>query len=163
LQSTLSIPADPSRAPDFALSDHTGGTFRLADRRDVGTTLLVFFRGHWCPYCRRYLGKLQANLLRFQERNVLLVGVSPEPPSTSAALVKELNLEFPLVADVDGRVIDAYGTRNGFSSVRSLLPHPAVFVVDADLNVRFKSIDKNYKKRTTLRTIFQVLDELGAD
>jgi hypothetical protein len=41
------------------------------------------------------------------------------------------------------------------------LPHPAVFILDTDAIVRFRSIDRNYKKRTTLRTILGALDSLG--
>jgi peroxiredoxin len=109
------------------------------------------------------LGKLQSNYHRFVERNVALVAIGPEPVGTARALVRELGLSFPVLADVDGRVIDLFGTRNGFSTARSLIPHPAVVIIDAELVVRFRSIDRNYKKRTTIRSIFQVLDEIGCD
>ena len=197
------------RAPDFALPDHLGATFRLADHVARGPLLVVFFRGHWCPYCRRYLGKLrdhharlrdrgaefrlrdplaagatpvvvvffrghwcpycrrylaklQAHWPRFAERRVRVVAISPEPPATSRMLVEQLGLAFPVLADTAGTVIDAYGTRNGFGSARVLLPHPSVFVVEGDGRVRFRSVDRNYKKRTTMRTIFAALDDVAA-
>lgn len=148
-------------APDFELPAAGGGVFRLSEQLGAGGTVLVFFRGHWCPYCRRYLGKLQSNFPRFEARGVRLVGVSPEPPATSRALARDLGLQFPLACDVDGRVIDRYGTRNGFLSARSLIPHAAVFVLDPAGRVRFKSIDRNYKKRTTMRALFAALDGMA--
>ena len=151
-----------STAPDFELEDHAGSKFRLRNSLGPGGTVLVFFRGHWCPYCRRYLGKLQSNLDRFARREVVLVGISPEPPGTSRALAEQMGLRFPLLSDPDGRVIDRYGTRNGFLTGRSVLPHPSVFIIGPGGDLRFKSIDRNYKKRTTMRTIFGVLDEARA-
>ena len=150
-------PAAP--APDFELPDHLGSAFRLRDRLGGGGTVLVFFRGHWCPYCRRYLSKLQTHRPRFEARQVRLVAISPEPPATSRDLARELGLSFPLLCDADGAVIDRYGVRNGFAGTRALLPHAAAFVLDPAGLIRFKSIDRNYKKRTTVRTLFAALDQ----
>lgn len=154
---------DPSGplAPDFELLDQSGVPVRLYSQLGAGGTVLVFYRGHWCPYCRRYLTKLQTHLERFRERTARLLAISPEPPATSKMLAAQLELNFPLLSDVDGQVIDRFGTRNGFMTGRSLLPHAAVFVLDASGRVRFRSIDRNYKKRTTVRTIFKALDAIA--
>ena len=149
-------------APDFSLSDHLGAAFRLHEHLAGGPLLIVFFRGHWCPYCRRYLGKLRDHWPRLRERGARIVAISPEPPATSRVLVTELGLPFPALSDPDGRVIDAFGARNGFASARAVLPHASAFLVDSDGVVRAHSIDRNYKKRTTVRTILGWLDELGA-
>ena len=149
--------------PDFELEDSGGAAFHLYDRLGEGGTILVFYRGHWCPYCRRYLTKLQGNWHRIVERDVVLAAISPEPPATSRVLAEQLGLRFRLLSDPAGQVIDRYGTRNGFLTGRSLLPHPSVFVLDREGTIRFKSIDRNYKKRTTMRTIFAALDELHGD
>jgi peroxiredoxin len=148
-------------APGFALADHLGGEFRLRGPRAPGPVVLVFIRGHWCPYCRRYLEKLRDHAPRFAAAGAAVVVVSPEPPATSRPLAEQLSFPFPILADTDGRVIDLYGTRNGFRSARALLPHPSVFIIDFDGGIRFRSIDRNFKKRTTMRTIFGVLEEIG--
>ncbi|HEX8915656.1 MAG TPA: peroxiredoxin family protein [Humisphaera sp.] len=144
-------------APDFELADADGNPYRLRDHLAPGGTVVVFFRGHWCPYCRRYLCKLQSNLPRFQQLGAALIAISPEPSGTSAALVRELGLGFPVLSDADGRVINRYGTRNGFLGGSSVLPHPSVFVLDRLGVLRFRSIDRNFKKRTTVRAIFAAL------
>ena len=150
-----------SSAPDFDLPDHRGGTVRLYDRLGPGGLVLVFVRGHWCPYCRRYLAKLQTNLPRIRAAGADLLAVSPEPPATSAAFAAELDLGFPILSDADGQVINRFGTRNGYMGGGSVLPHPSVFVIDAGGAIRFRSIDRNYKKRTTVRTILAALGEMG--
>jgi peroxiredoxin len=152
--------AGHARVPDFELPDQNGQVIRLSDRFERSPVLLAFFRGHWCPYCRRYLCKLQANRDRFEERSVRLLAISPEPPGTSNRLARELNLSFPILSDSTGTVIDAYGTRNGFTQGRALLPHPSVFLIDTAGFMRFRSIDRNYKRRTTMRAVFQQIDSL---
>jgi peroxiredoxin len=147
-------------APDFALPDHMGRTFRLNARRGKGPSVIVFYRGHWCPYCRRYLAKLQSHLDVFRQLGAEVVAISPEPPATSAMLARELSLGFPLLSDSRGEVIDRYGARNAFTSASTVLPHATVVIVDAHGFVRFKSVDRNYKKRTTMRTILNALREV---
>jgi peroxiredoxin len=147
-------------APPFELSGARGDVVRLADLLAHGPAVLVFYRGHWCPYCRRYLGKLQANQARFVAHRASVVAISPEPPATSARLAAELNLTFPLLCDAAGDVMDRYGTRNRLTSARTVMPHPAVFIVDPGGAIRFRSVDRNYKRRTTMHTIFAALDGL---
>ncbi|QOV88618.1 peroxiredoxin family protein [Humisphaera borealis] len=148
-------------APDFVIPDIAGNSFRPFDALPVGGLILVFYRGHWCPYCRRYLCKLQANLKRIEEAGGRVVAISPEPPSAGAAMARELGLTFTILSDTGGQVIDHFGTRNGFLGGSSVLPHPSVFVIDNQGVVRFRSIDRNYKKRTTIRTIMGVLATLA--
>lgn len=147
-----------SVVPMFTLPSAAGGVLDLRERLGRGPLVVVFFRGHWCPYCRRYLAKLQKHLHRYTALGAEVVGVSPEGPEVSRRLAGELGLGFPVVSDEGGRVIDAYGVRNTFSSVRTLLPHPAVFITDATGKLLFKSVDRNYKKRTTMRTLVGVLE-----
>ncbi len=158
----LELPArvpDLGRAPAFRLFDSAGAEWAVPTAGRA--TLLAFIRGHWCPYCRRYLGKLQANAERLSDRGtVQIVAVSPEPAETSAALARELQLTMPILADVDGTVITRYGVRNRFMGFGTMMPHPSVFLIDADGRIRFQSIDRNYKRRTTVRTLVGAIERL---
>jgi peroxiredoxin len=161
-ESYVILPSSTNFVPnDFALPDHRGGVFRLSDRLGCGHTIVIFYRGHWCPYCVRYLSyKIQPNLARLTDGGGMVVAISPEPVRTSADLARRCGLEFLLLSDIDGRVIDQFGVRNGFVAATSMLPHPAVLIFDSDLQMRFKSVDRNYKKRTTLSTIYKALSTL---
>lgn len=150
------------RISDLSLPDHLGRVFRFAEHAE-GLLVVVFVRGHWCPYCRRYLSKLQTHADEFRSRGADLIAVSPEPPSTSAALARQLGLSFPVLADADGRAIDAFDVRNRFSSSAALLPHPSVFILSPGGRVCFRSVDRNYKKRTTMRAIGRAIDEIVAE
>lgn len=153
------IPNQP--APDFTLPDHSGQPFRLSSRFGAGSTVMVFIRGHWCPYCRRYLGKLSERQCDLADQHAAMWIISPEPQHTSASLANELKLPFPILVDVDGEVIDLYQTRNRLGSFHALLPHPAVVIVDASGQIRFRSIDRDIRRRTTVRTILDVLKRIN--
>jgi peroxiredoxin len=148
-------------ASDFSLTDHLGKRYSLADALSTSAAIIVFYRGHWCPYCRRYLRKLQLNNRRFIEHGAHLAAVSPEPRGTSSMLAAQLGIEFPLLSDERGSVIDQFGVRNGFAAARTVLPHPAVVIIDSAFAIRFKSVDRNYKRRTTMHTIFAALEAVS--
>ena len=150
----------PNAGIDFELEDHLGRPTRLHDGESA-VTLLIFFRGHWCPYCRRYLAKLESNWPKFVERNVRLLAISPEPVPTSRALVENLGLSFPVLSDPSGAVIDRFGTRNGPSSASTVLPHPAIFILDAGGVIQFRKVDRNFKRRTTMHRIFTEIDRIA--
>lgn len=152
----------PPLAPAFSLPTHRGDTFSIPENLGPDPLLLTFFRGHWCPYCRRYLSKISEHYNRIRAAGARVIAISPEGPEISARLARELALPFLLLSDMDGDVIKAYGVRNSFSAARSLLPHPAVFIITPLGNIAFRSVDRNYKKRTTIRTILSELEKLSS-
>src|SRR5262245_52216630 len=62
-------PGDP--APDFSLrAVHRDGTVSLGDYRGRSPLLLAFFRGIYCPFCRRQIAKLGLARDRLQAAGV---------------------------------------------------------------------------------------------
>jgi len=151
----------PNTFANLRLPDHRGGVFDFERAMQSPPLLVVFIRGHWCPYCRRYLCKLQQHLPRIRETGAKVVVISPEPQATSAAMAQQLRVAIPILSDSDGKAIELFGVRNGFASAfvsgRSLMPHPAVYILGKAGIVQFRSIDRNYKKRTSVRTILNAL------
>lgn len=162
----MQVLESPHMAPDFRLPDFLGATVTLSEMYGAAGLLLVFYRGHWCPYCRRYLAKLTASACRMGELGIAVAAISPEPPATSRMLADQLCIPFRLLCDCDGQVIDQYGVRGGFRGVATpprsmpVLPHPAVFLIDRQGVIRFKSIDRNFKRRTTMHTLFERIRKL---
>lgn len=68
-------------APDAELLDATGSATSLRQIRGGAPTVLVFYRGAWCPYCNLTLRTYQQELLpALQDRGAQLVAVSPQTP-----------------------------------------------------------------------------------
>ena len=64
-----------SKAHDFELETDGRDTFRLSDNfgRDGKTTILVFSRAHWCPFCLKQLIELRRNAAKFENANAQVV------------------------------------------------------------------------------------------
>jgi len=156
----MGIPAVGDPAPDFSVVDSHGAPFTLSDRRAAGPVVLVFYRGHWCPFCRKQLARLQASLPAIRRRGAHLVALSIDQPRLSRALADELALEFTLLSNPDSSVVDLYGVRNRLLGVASGIPHPAVFLIDAEGIVRFREVRHNYRRRVSPSRILRELDRL---
>lgn len=102
---TLS-PGDP--APDFSAPDQTGRTRSLADY--AGQKLvLYFYPKDDTPGCTAEACNLRDNYARFQNEGYEILGVSPDSPSKHVKFIDKYDLPFPLLADEDHAVAEAYG------------------------------------------------------
>jgi peroxiredoxin Q/BCP len=108
-------PGDP--APPFALLDQHGETVRLDDYR--GKRLLVYFYPEAdTPGCTRQSCDLRDHRQDLAGLGLDVVGISPDAPPKQLAFDQKYHLGFPLLADEDHAVAEAYGTwvereRNG--------------------------------------------------
>jgi len=100
-------PGDP--APPFALTDQHGQTVRLEDFR--GRTLLVYFYPKAdTPGCTTQSCDVRDHLKELGQLGVDVVGISPDEPEDQLAFDRKFSLGFPLLADTDHAVADAWGT-----------------------------------------------------
>lgn len=96
------------KAPDFSGIDQDGNTHTLADYK--GKKLVVFFYPKAStPGCTAEACDLRDNFERFKANNYELLGVSADDQKKQAKFKEKYNLPFPLLADVDKTVINAFG------------------------------------------------------
>jgi peroxiredoxin len=120
-------------APDFSLPTADGGSFSLASARAEGPVVLVFFRGHWCPHCRKQLSELEARKADFAAQGAKLVVVSVDGPEDSAKLAEKLTLTLPIASDPKAEVLAAYEVVD----VANGIALPATYVIDGAGTVRY--------------------------
>jgi len=100
-------PGDP--APDVVLLDQHGETVRLADLR--GEKVLVYFYPEAdTPGCTTQSCDLRDHLQELAGIGTKVIGISPDPPGKQLAFDEKYGLGFPLLADEDHAVAEAYGT-----------------------------------------------------
>jgi peroxiredoxin Q/BCP len=108
-------------APDFALVDQHGETVHLDDYR--GKRLLVYFYPEAdTPGCTRQSRDLRDHRQDLAALGLDVVGISPDAPPKQLRFDQKYHLGFPLLADEDHGVAEAYGTwvereRNGRRSM----------------------------------------------
>lgn len=95
-------------APDFSGIDQEGKIHELADYK--GKKLVVFFYPKAStPGCTWEACDLRDNYERFQSQNYELLGVSADSALRQSRFKEKNNLPFPLLADENREVIEAFG------------------------------------------------------
>ena len=95
-------------APDFSGFDQDNKFHRLSDY--TGKKLVVFFYPKAStPGCTAEACDLRDNFARFEENNYALLGVSADDQKKQAKFKDKYNFPFPLIADEDKSVIEAFG------------------------------------------------------
>ena len=96
------------KAPNFSGLDQNGASHTLADYK--GKKLVVFFYPKAStPGCTAEACDLRDNYARFQANNYALLGVSADSAKAQAKFIEKYDLPFPLLADEDKSVIQAFG------------------------------------------------------
>lgn len=95
-------------APPFEGTTQDGDTLRLSDF--AGRTLaLYFYPKDETPGCTKQACALRDGWADLEAAGVAVVGVSPDPVESHAAFAANHGLPFPLLADPDHEILEAYG------------------------------------------------------
>jgi thioredoxin-dependent peroxiredoxin len=104
---TRLAPGDP--APPFELLDQRGTPVRLDDFR--GRRLLVYFYPEAdTPNCTVQSCAVRDHRTELSGIGADVVGISPDEPGKQLAFDERYGLGFPLLADVDHAIANAWGT-----------------------------------------------------
>ena len=96
------------KAPAFALADQGGKKVKLADFK--GRKLLVYFYPKAdTPGCTTQSCAVRDNLATLGKAGVDAVGISPDGSAAQKRFDEKFELGFPLLADEDHAVAEAYG------------------------------------------------------
>ena len=102
------VPAVGQLAPDFELISDDGSAARLSDLRGQ-RVVLYFYPKDDTPGCTTQSCGFRDNYVEIQERNAVVLGISPDGEKSHARFRTKFNLPFKLLADPDHAVADAYG------------------------------------------------------
>lgn len=96
------------QAPDFELPADDGSRVKLSDLRGK-RVVLYFYPKDNTSGCTTQACDLRDTLPRIQEEGAVVLGVSPDPISSHEKFRDKFDLNFPLLADEDHEVAEAYG------------------------------------------------------
>jgi peroxiredoxin Q/BCP len=95
-------------APAFELESSTGGRVRLADLAGK-TVVLYFYPKDDTPGCTREAQAFRDVVPKLKRANVEVLGVSKDSVQSHCKFSDKYSLNFPLLSDPDGTVLQAYG------------------------------------------------------
>ncbi len=129
-------------------------------------TVLIFYRGGWCPYCSRHMAELQQIEEQIVEMGYQILAVSVDRPEVLKETLSDIELSYTLLSDSPADVMKAFGiayrvddkTVERYKSIgidfekntgydHHILPAPAVFIIDQEGIVKFQYVNPDYKQR----------------
>lgn len=98
-------------APRIEGKDQDGKTWKLSDHFGKQVVLLYFYPKDETPGCTKQACGLRDRMGDLQKQKVQVVGVSFDSSDSHQKFIAKHNLNFPLLADTDGKIADAFGVR----------------------------------------------------
>lgn len=165
-----------SKAPNFKATNQYGADVELKELTKKGKIILVFYRGQWCPYCNKFLSRLQDSIQLINDKGATLVAITPEIPESVKKTLEKTKVEYSVLYDKELKIMKAYDVdfqvpENTITRYRNtgidleknngsngnVLPVPAVFIIDKESTVIYRFFETDYKKRPSIK---ELLDNL---
>ena len=105
------MPKAGAAAPRVEGKDQDGKTWKLADMAGKKVVLLYFYPKDDTPGCTKEACGLRDRMADLKQDGVEVVGVSFDSADSHQKFIAKYKLNFPLLADADGKIADAYGVR----------------------------------------------------
>jgi peroxiredoxin len=167
-------PGEPM--PPFVLPDESGRLVALPSLVEGGPVAVMFFRGHWCPYCRLNVRAVIKAYDRIKAIGAHIVGIMPETQEYAAKFKTEAGAPFPVLTDLDngyalslnlaiwlGAEIEqllSYLDMAGFHGNDGwVLPILATFVVGRDGMVKARFVDPDFRRRMAIEDLLAALKD----
>jgi peroxiredoxin len=154
-------------APDATVQSPDGTALSLATLLAERPTVLVFYRGGWCPYCNQQLAELAAFEPQFLELGFQIIALSTDAPAGLASTAAKNKTSYRLLSDRAMSAASGYGVafradpatvaryRTNKIELAPIpdetsapwLPVPTVFVIGRDRVIRFTASNPDIKIR----------------
>lgn len=165
------------KAPVFTGVDQNGKTVTLKNALKAHRNVVLFFyRGQWCPYCNKHIKELQDSLNLLTEKDVYVIGVTPETKENIDKTIKKTSAGFSILQDKDDEIMKAYQVNfmmdeatftkyKGYGinleenngNIRHTLPVPATYIIDRTGKIKYVHFDPNYQKRASVKLLLSKL------
>jgi peroxiredoxin len=157
------------KIPNVLLRDSHGNevnTNKILNKK----TVLIVYRGGWCPYCNSQLADIQDIENEIRALGYQVVAISPDAPSFLKQTSDKKELHYQLYSDSEGVFSQAVGIAfqrekpklDKYSEGKNpgFLPVPTVYVINDYKEIEFLYINPNYSKRIEGKVLLAVLKAL---
>ena len=157
--------------PNANFQNPKGEYVQLKALLEEKPTVLVFYRGGWCPYCNVQLSglvEIEEDVLKLGYQ---IVAISPDDYKNLQSTIENNSTKYKLLSDPNGKFIKEIGIAFKTSSslkeyitgkgqkgeTSPVMPAPTVMIVDKKGVIKFEYINPNYKERISGEMLLSVL------
>jgi len=164
------------KIPAGSLQNANGESLNIRKLIKQQRTVLVFYRGNWCPYCNLQLSGLQEIEQEIHDLGFQVLAISADRPEKLKESAEENEFRYQLLSDskmeyarklgiafqLDNSAqvrLRAFGVKLDEQSGEKhyQLPAPAVFVLNKKGEIQFSYINPNFKVRLSPEILLAVL------
>jgi peroxiredoxin len=149
-------------APELIVETIGSGTWRLSDQAPSNFTLIVFYRGVHCPFCRTQLQELKAKQGDFRARGVEVIAISGNSYGQAQQAEREWELEGLTVGY--GQSVESmrewglYISRGIKADQPELFSEPGLFLIRPDRTLYYVAVQSMPFARPSLQDLLSGID-----
>jgi peroxiredoxin len=151
--------------PDATVREIDGTAVSLRSLAEGKPTVLIFYRGGWCPFCNAHLAALQGTHEELVGLGYQVLAIGADSPEGLRPTLEKHRITYTLLADSDMsasaafglafrlsddilKKYDGYGIKlTAVHDGQFWLPVPAVYIVRADGRIAYVHADPDYRVR----------------
>jgi peroxiredoxin Q/BCP len=124
-------------APDFSVATSGGGKISLADFKGQNV-ILYFYPKDDTPGCTKEACAFRDGFSEFKKRGAVVLGASTDSAKSHDKFVEKFKLPFPLLADEDKKIVEAYGVwgEKSFMGRKYMGTHRVTFLIGGDGRIK---------------------------
>ncbi|MDI5950856.1 peroxiredoxin-like family protein [Flavobacterium yafengii] len=162
------------KIPNVTLTSVENTDVNVTELISKKRTVLVFYRGGWCPYCNAHLAALGEAEKELLDLGYQIIAISPDAPKSLKVTDDKEKLNYLLLSDSTGELSRAVGiafqapenykaiiTKGSEGVNSSFLPVPAVFILNTNAEIEFEHITPNFKNRISNDLLIAVAKSLN--
>ncbi len=151
------MPTFGELVPDFTLQDQDGKSHTLSQYRGK-KVILYFYPKDMTPGCTVQAEGMRDSMNDLEAKGIVVLGVSVDDVKSHKKFVEKHNLNFPLLADTDKKVVQEYGVwkEKSMFGKKYMGIQRDTFLIDEE-----GKLIQHFKKVNPLKHAGQVLEVLS--
>ena len=137
-----SAPSVGTMAPEFTLNSQEGTPVSLKDFRGKWV-VLYFYPKDFTSGCTIEAHNFQRDLAQYEQKNVVILGVSVDSADSHKQFCAKEGLNFKLLADTDHKVSSAYDSLTNFGLVKVAARHTFIINPEGKVVKVFTAVNPN--------------------
>ena len=95
--------------PDVLVKAPDGSEHSMLNILNQKPTVILFYRGGWCPYCNTHLSEIRNAEDEILKLGYQIIAISPDSPDNLSVSSDKNDLNYFLYSDADGTFMKAMG------------------------------------------------------
>jgi thioredoxin-dependent peroxiredoxin len=150
-----STPSVGSLAPEFTLTSQEGTPVSLKDYRDKWV-VLYFYPKDFTSGCTIEAHNFQRDLSQYQQKNVVILGVSVDTADSHKQFCTKEGLNFKLLADTDHKVSSDYDSVMSFGEAKVAARHTFIINPEGKIAKVYTEVNPNRHSAEVLSALTEL-------